>query len=98
MEIHRRVTMCIGIMFINIISFLLSRSRNVKFDTVESLRNAEALAIFKGVKYIQKIYLLRSFKITHIMMDGYFKPLRSDISNLGIQVNTTTAGEPINGD
>ena len=56
MSLHKNVTLCIDIMFINKIPFLVTISRNLKFRTVEALDNRQVPTICKKLQSIVKLY------------------------------------------
>ena len=82
MSLHKNVTLCIDIMFINKIPFLVTISRNLKFRTVEALDNRQVSTICKKLQSIVKLYEHRGFKVTIILADPEFEPIRSEFPML----------------
>jgi hypothetical protein len=95
MELHRDVTLCVDIMFVNKIPFLVTISRNIKFGTVEILPNRKAKSILQGVARVQKVYKRRGFRVVLGMMDNEFEPLRAGFMDLGMELNVTSRGEHV---
>ena len=82
MSLHKNVTLCIDIMFINKIPFLVTISRNLKFRMVEDLDNRQVPTICKKLQSLVKLYEHQGFKVTTILADPEFKPIRSEFPML----------------
>ena len=76
MDVHHAVTLAIDIMFINKVAFLVTTSRNLKFGTVEALSNRQITTIIAKVKSVCQIYHHRGFRVTMILGDPEFEPIR----------------------
>jgi hypothetical protein len=75
------------IMFVNQLPFFMTISRYIKFGTAESLKNQQNKTILAAIKQVKSIYMRRGFKISHMLMDGQFKLLRADMTDLQIKFN-----------
>jgi hypothetical protein len=64
MERHRDVTLCVDIMFVNQIPFFITISRNIKFGTIEVLKNRKNPTILQAFKNVNAIYNNLGFQIT----------------------------------
>ncbi|GAX11354.1 hypothetical protein FisN_22Lu047 [Fistulifera solaris] len=96
MERHHEVTLAGDVMFVNRIPFLITISRYIKFGTVEMIRNRTAKTLLNGIEQVYGHYLKRGFKITHLLMDNEFEPLRGDLaSSMKIELNAAAADEHV---
>jgi hypothetical protein len=92
---YRDVTLCGDIIFLNKILFLMTVSRDLKFGTVKRIQNQKGPMILKAIKAVTKIYQRCGFKITNLLMDGQFEPIRCNLSGLHITLNTVSNAEYI---
>ena len=69
---HLKTKLYIDLCYINSIPFLVTRSENINFITVNMLSDRKSTTLIKHVKNIQKLYTNRSFIITDIFADGEF--------------------------
>jgi hypothetical protein len=79
------VTFCGDIMFLNKILFFVTISWHIHFGTVE-IANRQMATIFQSIFSVVKIYKKQGFKVTHILLDEEFEPLRGDLASLEIQL------------
>ena len=91
MKHHQRVTIAIDIMFINAIPFFITISRNLHFGTVEVLPNRQETTIKNKLRAVTHLYEQRGFRVTSIMADPEFEPLRAVFP----QLNTCGADEHV---
>ena len=85
--LKQEVTVCADIMFVNGTAFFITVSRNVRFGTVEPIKDMKQPTIVKVIKNVRDIYAQGAFKVTWMLMDGQFEPMRADVVNLGICLN-----------
>ena len=95
MNRYHEVTLCIDIMFVNKLPMLVSISRNVKFGTIEDIPNRSSKTLISGIQKIIKIYHQAGFTIVTALMDGEFEPLRGELAELGISLNTAAPDEHV---
>ena len=76
LDLHQNVTLCVDIMFINKIPFFMTYSQNIRFGTVEALPNRQMPTIVRRLKSVARIYEQRGLKISSILADPEFEPLR----------------------
>jgi hypothetical protein len=95
MERHRDVTLCVDIMFVNQIPFFITISRNIKFGTMEVLKNRKNPTILQPFKNANAIYNNRGFRITMGHTDNEFEPMRGDFLDLGVELNVASNGEHV---
>ena len=92
---YQEVTLACDIMFVNKIPFLMSVSRHLRFGTAQHIKNQQGTTIFNGIQAIHQIYLQRGFQIRNAFMDGQFEPLRGNLAELGILLNTASNDEHV---
>ena len=92
---YQEVTLGCDIMFVNKIPFLMSIPRHLRFGTAQHIKNQQGATIFNGIRAIHQIYLRRGFQIRNAFMDGQFEPLRGNLAELGIILNTTSNDEHV---
>jgi hypothetical protein len=81
--------------FVNKIPFFTTISRNIKFRTVKALKNQKTGTILLAIKEVNRLYMKRGLKITHMLMDGQFKPLSGALSDLHINLNVVSNAEHV---
>jgi hypothetical protein len=54
------------------------------------LQNQKSATILAAIKQIKSIYMKRGFKLDHMLMDGQFEPLRAELADLSITLNTVS--------
>ena len=69
-------TICCDLMHNNIIGLLNTISRNIMFATGSMIKNQNVEHIVDGITQVNKLYLQRDFKITHMHTDCEFKTLQ----------------------
>ena len=82
-------------MYVNKIPFLMSVSRQIRFGTAQHIKNQQGTTIFSGIRAVHQIYLQRGFRIRNAFMDGQFEPLRGNLAELGILLNTASNDEHV---
>jgi Reverse transcriptase (RNA-dependent DNA polymerase) len=95
MDTYRVITLACDVMFVNRIPFFVTISRNIKFCTAETLPNQEATSLLQALKHVRSIYSKRGFRIDTVLMDNQFVPLREELSDLHITLNTVANGEHV---
>ena len=80
------------IMKVNMVAFLSSISRGIKFGTCGALKKCDVEHIMKEVIKMVATYKLRGFRVESIAADNAFAPLRNDedFQKLRIVLNITT--------
>ena len=73
---YKEVNICCDLMYINGIDFLNTISWHIMFATGSIIKDRKIENIADGITQVQKLYLQRGFKITHMHADKKFKPLR----------------------
>ena len=92
---YQEVTLGCDIRFVNKIPFLMSISRHIRFGTAQHITNQQGTTIFNGIRAIHQVYLQRGFRIRNACMDGQFEPLRGNLAELGIVLNTASNDEHV---
>jgi hypothetical protein len=95
--LHKMVTLCIDIFFVNKIPFFITYSLVICFLSVTHLSGQKALVIFKALKAMCNYYLQRGFQVVFIKGDGEFKPLQAFMDTVygTPQLNVTSANEHV---
>jgi hypothetical protein len=94
-EKYHNVTLAFDIMYVNKIAFLVTLSRNIRFGTAERLPSRNGTDVVKALKAVVKIYKARGFKVSTLLGDGEFEPLRSDVYDMGCELNVTSNDEHV---
>ena len=84
---YKEVTICCDLMHINGIGFLITISQHIMFATGSMIKNRKIEHIADGITQVHKLYLQLGFKITHMYTNCEFKPLRKEMTALGINLN-----------
>jgi hypothetical protein len=87
MSRYREVTLACDVVYVNKIPFFMSISRHIKFGTAEMLKSESAVQVMASIKLVTQTYVTRGFRVTSMMVDGQFEPLRGELAGLGIAVN-----------
>lgn len=90
MRLYRAVTLAGDIMFVNKIPFFVTTSHRIQFSTAEVIMNQKSKTLTQAVLQVKRIYAQRGFIVTEVAMDGQFEPIRGDLTD--IQVGLNTAG------
>ena len=75
--LHKFVTLATDVMFVNIIPFLVTFSRNIILITVEHVPTSTAVQLAKSLMNIFKLYARGGFAIFLVLMDMEFEKLRT---------------------
>ena len=73
----------------------MSISRHIRFGTAQHITNQKGTSIFAGIRAIHQVYLQQGFRIRNAFMDGQFEPLRGNLAELGIMLNTASNDEHV---
>ena len=65
-------------------------SRHISFGTSEHITNSNTATLVQSLPQVNLLYERRGFKIQTVMRDGQFEPIKADVDNIGISVNTTS--------
>jgi acetolactate synthase regulatory subunit len=92
---YREVVLAADVMFVNKIPFFVTISRDIKFGTSELLPNQKPDALKNALSHALRIYKTRGFVVCTVLMDGQFEPLRGDIADLQVTLNTVSNDEHV---
>ena len=95
LKYYREVTLCVDLMYVNRVPLLVTLSRNIKFGTVEAVKDRKEASLLKGVATVTSLYRKAGFKVTTALMDGEFVPLRGGLAEIGITLNETSRDEHV---
>ena len=82
-------------MYVNRVPLLVVLSRNIKFGTVEAVKDRKEATLLKGIATVTTIYQKDRFKVTTALMDGEFVPLRGGLAEIGVTLNETSRDEHV---
>ena len=88
MRLYRAGTLAGDIMFVNKIPFFVTTSHRIRFSTAEMVTNQKAKTLTNAVLQVKRIYAQRGFIVTEIAMDGQFEPIRGDLADIQVGLNT----------
>ena len=94
-KVHKDVTLCFDIMFVNKIAFLVTVSRSIRFGTTERLTTRRADVVGKALVSVIAVYKQRGFRVRECHGDGEFEPLRADLADVGSHLNVTAEDEHV---
>ena len=92
---YRDVIIAVDVLYVNKLPFIATISRYIRFGTVEFLRNQKSTTLTQHVKQVNQLYRQRGFRPIYALMDGQFEPLRGDLADMGIQLNTVSNDEHV---
>ena len=95
MRQYRHVTLGADIMHINGIPFFFTVSRHIKFGTIEPLVSRRQEVLINAIKAVAQIYHRGGFQVMQALMDGEFEPLRGNLADCGIALNSTARDEHV---
>ena len=95
LKYYGEVTLCVDLMYVNRVPLLVTLSRNIKFGTVEAVKDRKEATLLKGIATVTSLYRKAGFKITTALMDGEFVPLRGGLAEIGITLNETSRDEHV---
>eukprot|EP00804_Cyclotella_cryptica_P004090 CCRYP_019112-RA/>CCRYP_019112-RA protein AED:0.35 eAED:-0.77 QI:0/-1/0/1/-1/0/1/0/265 len=82
-------------MKVNGIPFLMTISRHIKFSSAGKLENMSELTIISHFKVIMGVYASRGFRVTVILANKQFKPMRGELANLGAIIKVFSHDEHV---
>ena len=92
---YRDVIIAVDVLYVNKLPFIATISRYIRFGTVEFLRNQKSTTLTQHVKQVNRLYRQCGFRPIYALMDGQFEPLRGDLADMGIQLNTVSNDEHV---
>eukprot|EP00956_Cyclotella_meneghiniana_P038398 scaffold153893_cov47-Cyclotella_meneghiniana.AAC.1 len=95
MQKYRHVTLSTDVMKVNGIPFLMTISKHIKFGSAGRLVDMKNATILNHFKVIFGVYAMRGFKVTIILADNQFEPMRGEIADLGAIVNVVSRDEHV---
>ena len=95
LKYYGKVTLCIDLMYVNKVPLLVTLSRNVKFGTVEAVKDRKETTLMKSIATVVTLYRKAGFTVTTALMDGEFVPLRGGLAEIGIILNETSRDEHV---
>jgi hypothetical protein len=90
---HNQVTLIADVMFVNLVPFLVSASRNVNLITIEHAPDQKASKLGHLLECIIRVYACAGFTIQTILIDNEFDKVKNHVSP--VNMNTPAAAEHI---
>ena len=90
MQQYNNVTLSVNITNLTGIIFLMTVFRHIRFGSASKLDNMEYGHIFKYFKALIGAYITRGFKVTIVLANTQFEPMRDNLSNLHTQIHITS--------
>ena len=72
LKYYGEVTLCVDLMYVNKVPLLVTLSRNVKFGTVEAVKDRKETTLLRSIATVATLYPKAGFKVTTVLMDGEF--------------------------
>ena len=94
MQKYKHVVLSADFMFVNKVPFLNTCSAGIRFITTRQIAPKGPL-IVDTLKMIKRHYGLRGFVVKEVRGDGQFEPIRGDLADMGILLNTTAEAEHV---
>ena len=69
LEQYQHITLCADVMFMNWIPMLITISRNLKFRTIEALKDRKSPAFIGAIKNVLQMYKSAGFLVQTALMD-----------------------------
>ena len=92
-ELHKFVTLCADVMFVNGVAFLSTFSRDIRFFTAEHVPSRTAKQLGSSLKKIIRLYAKGGFVVRLILMDGEFAKVEDELPL--VQSNTAATQEHV---
>ena len=90
MQKYKNVTLSVDIMKVAGISLLMIISRHIKFGLTGKLDSIKTGHILKHSNTLIGVYVTRGFKVTIMLADNQFEPMRSNLVDLHAQLHITS--------
>ena len=96
LSLHKNVTLCADIFFMDKIAMFTTCSRALLFITTDFIKDKKLKeTILPCIKRINSMYRNRGFNVQEIHADGEFSGLTKWTTNMGITMNVTSANEHV---
>ena len=79
MQQYNNVTLSVNSTEVTSILFLMTISRHIKFGSTGKLDNIKTGHILNHFKALNGAYITRSLKVTIMLTDNQFEPMRGDL-------------------
>ena len=92
---HQVVTLTADIFYVERLGFIATRSRKIRFSTVEPIPRQDTNSLFKAIRRVKEIYNIGHLRVRRLYGDRQFEPLCGPLVEIGITLNTTAANEHV---
>lgn len=87
LDLHRQVTLCMDVFFVQGQRFHHTISRNIKFRTVSPIINSTKATLQDNTLAVVNTYRHRGFEVTNIHADGAFECIRQAVAPVILNIN-----------
>jgi hypothetical protein len=94
-KVHKDVTLCFDIMFVDKIAFLVTLPRNIQFGTNKCLLSRKVEVVGKALVSVLKFYHQCGFRAKECHEDGEFGPLRAALADAHAGLNVMAQDEHV---
>ena len=92
---HQQATLVSDIFSVDRSSFLMTKSRSIKFTTVQPTTKQDINSLFDLLTQVFSVYTNGGFRVRHLFADNQFEPLRQRLRVVGVHLNTPAASEHV---
>ena len=92
---YKNVTLTADVMYVAKIPFLLTISKHIKLGSAGKLDSMDNSQFIKHFKTIIGTYMTRGFKVTLLLADNQFEPMRNELANLHVQLSVCANDEHV---
>jgi hypothetical protein len=92
---HQTITLASDIFTIDRCLFLMTKSRSIKFTTVQPTVKQDTEVLYQLLLQVFSVYRNGGFRVRHFFGDNQFEPLRERLRAVGVELNTPAASEHV---
>ena len=85
-DINKKVTLAVDVMFVNSVPFLVSVSRTINLITIEHAPKCSATKLGELIHRIARVYARAGFSIQTVLMDNEFEKLKDLVPMLDLNI------------
>ena len=90
MQQYKNTTLLVDIMKVAGIPFLMTISTQIRFGSAGRLDSMKTGHLLKHFKALTGVYVSRGFKVTIMLADNQFEPMRGNLADLHAQLHITS--------
>ena len=89
------MTLASEIMWVNVIHFMLTTSRHIRFITSHNLNDATSKSLKTVIFQEKQVYMQQGFHVTNLLIDGQFELLRDELASMKVALTVCPNYEQI---